>query len=417
MNEPLRKIVNLFLRGLTLACKFTLIFVLAKYLDPADVGIYGLLAATIGYCIYILGLDFYTFSNREMISSKKETWGQIIKNQGMVAILAYIIITPMLVMLFESGTLPKQYIAWFFLILILEHISQEAHRILIATSQPLMASTVLFIRSGLWVIAIITLMFVDPRLRSTYYVFSAWAVGAFLAIMLTAVNLKGKKIGGWNKSIQWKWIIEGCKVAAPFLIATLAIRGIYTIDRFWIEKLTNVEILAAYVLFMGMSNALVSFADSGIFSFSYPKLILQWQNKTHEEYKSTLKNMLTNLGVLSCLFSITSILLINPILKWIDREIYTSQVEIYYWLLASSIVISISMIPHFALYAQGKDRPIIVGQTLGLVAFAVTAFTISKIDATNAIPISVFCSFSFILAWKTAAYYLLTPKEYLLFRR
>lgn len=49
-------VINLGLPGLTLGTRFLLIFALAKFLSPAEVGLYGLFTATIGYALYFVGL-------------------------------------------------------------------------------------------------------------------------------------------------------------------------------------------------------------------------------------------------------------------------------------------------------------------------------------------------------------------------
>ena len=57
-TRSLARLFNMALRGLTLASKFLLIFFLARFLEPAELGLYGLVVATIGYALYLLGLDF-----------------------------------------------------------------------------------------------------------------------------------------------------------------------------------------------------------------------------------------------------------------------------------------------------------------------------------------------------------------------
>ena len=59
----MRRFFNLGLRG-GMVCKFLLIFFLARILPPEELGTYGLFTATVGYALYFLGLDFYTYSGR-----------------------------------------------------------------------------------------------------------------------------------------------------------------------------------------------------------------------------------------------------------------------------------------------------------------------------------------------------------------
>lgn len=63
-SRSLVRILNVLMRGVTLLCKFLLIFFLAKFLDPQDVGLYGLLAGTIGYAFFQLALSFILFDAR-----------------------------------------------------------------------------------------------------------------------------------------------------------------------------------------------------------------------------------------------------------------------------------------------------------------------------------------------------------------
>ena len=78
MNGKVLRVLNVFLRGMTLVSKFSLIFVLAKYLDAAELGLYGLVVATVTYSLYLVGLDFYSYSNREIIKSSASDWGWMV---------------------------------------------------------------------------------------------------------------------------------------------------------------------------------------------------------------------------------------------------------------------------------------------------------------------------------------------------
>ncbi|MFX4789973.1 hypothetical protein ABTB87_22095 [Acinetobacter baumannii] len=69
MKKHLLSIFNLAVRGLNLASKFILIVFLAKFLTVAELGLYGLIAATINFAMYFIGLDFYVYSNRELLKS------------------------------------------------------------------------------------------------------------------------------------------------------------------------------------------------------------------------------------------------------------------------------------------------------------------------------------------------------------
>src|SRR5690606_13458856 len=76
-----------------------------------------------------------------------------------------------------------------------------------------------------------------------------------------------------NLGIDWAWLKKGVLVALPLLIATLALRGIMTVDRFAFEALNGPDLLGVYSLFMGMAGAVLAFMDAGVFAFLYPRMI------------------------------------------------------------------------------------------------------------------------------------------------
>ena len=406
------RLINIALRGLTLASKFLLIFFLARFLEPAELGLYGLLAATIGYALYLLGFDFYTFTTREILKRDRCEWGGLLKDQGALSLVLYAIFLPLLSLIFFKGQLPWHVASWFFALLVLEHLTQELGRLLIAISEQLLASTVLFLRSGIWAVAVTVLMFFSPESRSLNFVLGAWTIGAFVALLLGIYRLNQLGIAGWHKEIDWKWIRKGLKVAIPLLIATLAIRGLFTLDRYWFGALAGLDILGAYVLFMGVCNALMSFLDAGVFAFIYPGLISAYNKQDSDAFRQGLRKMLIQTLLLTIIFVAVAIVLIAPLLSWLNKPLYLEHQDLFQWLLLATLLYAVGMVPHFALYAQGQDRPIIHSHIASLMCFIPTTWLLSTHWPYLAVPLGLCTTFALILIWKSWAYFVLTPTQY-----
>lgn len=105
--------LNFGLRGATLTSKFILVFFLALFLEPGDLGLYGLLTVTISYSIYVIGFDFYTYSTRELLAQPRERWSPMLRDQGVYFMLAYLLVLPLLVVIFLQGWLPWHLAGWF----------------------------------------------------------------------------------------------------------------------------------------------------------------------------------------------------------------------------------------------------------------------------------------------------------------
>ena len=411
-KHSLMRFINIALRGTTLASKFLLIFFLAKFLEPQELGVYGLLTATIGYALYLLGFDFYTYTTREILKRKRHEWGGLLVDQGALSAVLYVIFLPLLSLIFIKEILPWNYAAWFFVLLVLEHLTQELSRLLIAISEQLLASAMLFLRSGIWAVLVTMLMFFRPDTRDLNIVLGSWTVGSFLALLLGLYRLRQLKISGWNKKIDWQWIGQGLKVAIPLLLATLALRGLFTIDRYWFADLANMETLGAYVLFIGISSALMSFLDAGVFAFIYPELISAHHNKDAHVFRLKVRALLWQTLTLSAAFAIVALLVIDPLLFWLDKPLYTEHKNLFPWTLLIMLIYSMGMIPHYALYAQGLDRPIIHSHIASLLIFIPATWLMSQYWPLQAVPAGLCIAFLSILLWKCLAFIRLTPAQY-----
>lgn len=408
----LARLVSIVLRGMTLGSKFLLIFILARFLTPAELGLYGLLAATIGYALYLLGLDFYTYTTRELLKRPREEWGGLLKDQGALSMLLYAIFIPLLLIIFAMDLLPWHLAGWFVILLVLEHLNQEFMRLLVAISEQLMAGLVLFLRLGAWAVVIAILMYFEPATRSLEAVLAAWTLGGLSAFLLACVKLSQLHIGGWRKRIDWAWIQTGIKVALPFLVATLAIRGVYTLDRYWLESLSGLEVLGAYVLFIGIANAMLSFLDAGVFAFSYPGLIRAFQQGQTAEFRQGLRRLMIQTVALSGAFSIVALLFIDPLLGWLGKPLYIEQKGLFPWILLAIFLSALGMIPHYALYAKNYDKPIIHSHVAAFVVFMVATWLISQYWPMLAVPMGLCIAFFSVLVWKSYAYFRFAPAPF-----
>ena len=399
------RFLNISLRSITLGTRFLFIFLLAKYLEPASVGYYGLFTATVGYAIYFVGLDFYTYANREILKTPNNLRGGLLKGQAALSGILYLVLLPFaLVFLYQAGW--PAYLAWWFLpILLLEHFNQEVSRLLTALSEQIAASVNLFVRQGSWAIAIVALMTLAPSSRNLDAVMALWAFAGVAAAAQGLWILKKMQFGGWRLPINWRWIKNGIAISTAFLVATLALRGFQTIDRYWLESLGGIEMVGAYTLMIGVAGTLMTFLDAGVFAYTYPALITHSHRQEHEAARARVRQMFFQTLALSAAFGIVSWLLLPYLLDWINKPAYLNAIGLYPWLLMAMIINAVGLTPHYALYARGCDKPIICSHIAALPIFAVATWAFSKSYPALAVPIGLNIAFAVILVWKTFAYW------------
>jgi len=402
--SPTKRLLNLTLRAATLVSKFALIFVLAKFLEPAEVGLYGLLSATVFYVLMALGFDFYTFATRELIVTDRSNWAGMLRDEGVFYGITYTALLPLCLLLFWLGFLPWELAVWFFPLLALEHLAQELNRLLVAISEPLWASIVLFVRSGAWAVIAALWMWLDPAQRTLGFVLAAWAIGVLAACILGASRLRGLDRASLHRAIDWPWIRKGIRVAFPFVLATLSLRGLYTVDRYWIEALGGLEQLAAYVLFVGIANAIMSFLDAAVFTFAYPALIASAGKGDRAAFDRQMRRLGQHTLAVTLGLSIAAILCAGPLIDWLDRPSYTQHFGLLYWTVLAAALSGISMIPHYGLYARRKDRPIILSHLASLPIFFLATLALIPLFGIAAVPAAMALAFLFLLLAKLVAF-------------
>lgn len=400
------RFLNMGLRGMTLVGKFVLLFFLAKYLAPQDVGLYGFLVVTIAYATYPLGLEFYAYSSREIIKSEPGSRGRILKNQLALHGWLYVVALPLLLMIFYFDFLSWMMAPWFFTLVVLEHVCQEMMRLLIALEKQLVASITLFIRQGLWAYVVIVLMAFDPECRQLDNVLIAWLAGAATAAVASAFALV-KALGGLgflSEVVDWRWIRRGLKVAIPMFIGTISLNFVTSVDRYWFESLQGREMLGGYVFYMSISAAMMSFLEAGVFFFMYPSIVAAHSAGNEILFKSNLRKMLIHTVVLAVAFAVGVLLFIDWVLLILQRDVYSGMKNILYVFLVAMFFQALSYIPHYALYAQGRDRAIVAAHVLSVPVFILVVWLAVGWDAFYAVPVGGCVAYMFMLLYKYCAY-------------
>lgn len=399
------RLVNVLLRSGTVLSKSLLIFFLAKFLNPHDMGLFGLLAGSISYALFIVGFEFYTYSTRELIGSDHTEWLVLIRDQTVFFLLNYCFILPFFLIIFVKGWLPWVYAGWFFVLLILEHAAQELNRMLVAMSEQLFASIILFFRSGAWCLFLVFVMWRNSSTRNLEYVFSAWFLGGVVACLLGIFRLSKYNKTALRRKIDWQWIRKGLKIAMPLLMASLAIRGIFTFDRYLVEAIAGLDVLGAYVLLIGIANAIVVFIDAGVIVFMYPQIIAAAKLGDCKTIRHAMKKLSWNIILITLTLVGVAFLLSKPLFIWIGKDIYLENLYLLKWILLSITIYSISMIPHIGLYANGHDKPILYSQVCGIIVFLLTVYQGKALYGVVIVPLALCLSFLTILIWKIVAYF------------
>ncbi|EAU7578276.1 polysaccharide biosynthesis protein, partial [Salmonella enterica] len=375
--------LSIGIRGFTLISKFVFIILLAKLLQSSDLGVYGLISAAVGYAIFAIGFEFYTYSTREIINSKSDDLFFILKNQSFFYVLSYIFYIPIFIVIQHYSFLPHGSEYWFLAILFFEHIAQEINRILITLENQAFASLVLFIRQGLWCWLVIAIMLLFPTSRNLFIVFTLWLFGTFCASAMGFFYILKNNKRKFTSPFSWRWIMRGIILSAPMLIAALALRGFFTFDRFAVEHIAGLKILGVYTLFISMTAAIQSFLDTILISFSFPKLAKLCYRKDYIGFIAGMKSFAFKLIAVSLLLCICCFFTGYILIQWIGKIEYWELLPLFQLLIVATFIYCLSLIPHLGLYALRKDKMIVWSQCLTFLLFSSFLYIALKVANIN----------------------------------
>ena len=384
--------------------RFFLIFVVARLLEPIELGLFGLMLATVSFGIIVVGADYYIYSQRELLARPPEQWPFVIQHQIKAQVILYGVLLPLQLLIFLFGFLDWQYAAWYFVLLITEHIAQEINRLLVAMHKQLIASWVLFIRWGSWVFVIVPVMYFSPEMRNLQALYMAWLVGGLFAILvgITAIH---KVLPNWKKSAtDIKWLKQGFKVGGLFLLSTLCFKGLLTFDRYVIEALSSTEILGVYVFYIGLVVGAYAVLDPAVFSFVYPRMLQSYQMQDKQNYQKAYKELVLLTVSISVALAIVIWGAAPHIIDWIDKPVYTEYLGDFSILILVGFVFSVGHIPHYALYAMKGDKWIILAHISSLMIFFFILWVLQFENGIQTVGVALLAAFSWMALIKTIGY-------------
>ena len=357
--------LNVALRGATLASKFVLALLIARYLTPADYGLYGLVNVTVALSLFVLGFDFYVFASRDMLARPEADWPAMIRDQLVFHGLFYLVALPALLGVFALHLLPWAMLGWFYALVVLEHLAQEAYRLLITLSRPVAANAVLFLRSGAWIYAVGAFMWRASTARTLTWVWAGWAVGVAASILLAVWFVRGLR---WSTAltqrVDWTWIRAGIGRSGVFLFASFAMRGIEAVDRYFLEAYRGAADVGVYSFYYSFANVVYVFTFAAVVASFHPVLL---KSGALPALGGHLKRFALWLG--ACVVGVALCVAVGFrfVLLLVGKPAYAGHLLAFYVLLGSACLNTASLIPHYALYARNRDAALVISACLALV--------------------------------------------------
>jgi O-antigen/teichoic acid export membrane protein len=212
-----------------------------------------------------------------------------------------------------------------------------------------------------------------------------WLVGVGISLVGGAYWLRDQPWAASGGPVDWSWIRRGVKIGLPFLGATLALRGVFSVDRYALQAFWGTEAVGVYTLYVSVRNAIQSMLDMGVLALLRPRIISAYQGGRIEEYRGLMRSLtvaVAGITTVLCLLAAAGML---PLLSFVRNAVYGEHLIAYWIVLAVTLVAALGDVPHVALYAMEKDRAIVTSTILGfVVAIALNLLLVPRLGLTGA---------------------------------
>lgn len=396
-------LLNLGLRIFSIIAKFLLVVGVGKFLGVKLLGEYSLFNTTITFVVYFLGFDFYVFNTREILAVNKCQRIIFLRDQLIFHFVIYLIILPLLIFIFIFHVIDYEYISYFYVILIFEHLSQELYRVFTTIQKPVFANFLLFLRMGAWIYPILLFWYFNlANNQNLDLIWLGWIVGLFISIILGIVKLKRdfdfSSLRG--KSVNWNWIKNGIKTSIPFFIGTIAYKIIEFSDRYMIDFYLSKSEVGVYSFFSSVANVLNTVVFSTVVMVWYPRLVEKYQKNNFvsfcEEFQVFKKKTIFVIlvGIMGAVFFIW------PVLSFMDKNSITDEIKVYWVLLLGNVIFNFSLVFHYVLFSAKKDLVIRNSTLIGAIMNVILNFFLIKVGGILGAAIATLTSYGFILIIK-----------------
>lgn len=400
----LGKYFHVLLRVLSIISKFGLVLFIGKEFKTSDLGEYSLFVTTINLLVYLIGFDFYTFSSRELLRREHEDRYNVIKNQFSFYIISYLIILPIIFLIYFLGVVETNYFIYLLVVLLTEHLGQELYRLYVNLSKHIFANFLLFLRAGAWCYLLIALwLFGFDEFKNLESIFSAWLVFSGLSVVVgfTVLYKEFFYKKGKLEKVDFNWLKKGIRVSSNFLISTFAFKVIEFSDRYVIDLYKGKSDVGVYGFFSNIVNFMHVIVFTLVASVYFPQMIERKARGDYENLEKVKKSFFKE-NIIYSLFCVIGLLgSIRLVLSYLDKESFFNNLDSFYLLVLAIFFLNLSLLPHYNLYIDKKDNYLRNISILAAIINIVLNFILIRPFGMLGASISTLLSFILLFLFKT----------------
>lgn len=381
------------LRGFTLLAKLVFTIILARLLNVEEFGQWVLIVAIVTYGIFIVGAEIYNITLRTYIAEGHAAVLHKFSAQWSYFGGIYAIIVLGGLLLSQAGGRALYSNALLIsLLLVLEHLTQELHRLAFFRDHQVHANVILLIKTAGWMVPTGIYLALVPAHAHLAIVLKAWLIGALLSAAYALATYRGVFRGLRPQYLRHFAGRHGhvFRVLTPFLILAVAVRTPLILDRYFIEHFVGSAQLGAYGYYATFGNGVQAIFDAVILARLIPRLLSGEHSRA--EFIPTIFSFMRQ-SLVFWLVSLAGLYVAIPYVNgFVGKESFQDAFGLLLLLAGGQMIFSLAAIAQYGLYAQRRDGQLTTGALLymglSLIGYIALIPTFGSYGAASALAIA-----------------------------
>jgi O-antigen/teichoic acid export membrane protein len=389
----------LCMRASTLACKFGLALVIARYFDLLSLGLFGLAAGAVTIVPVVASLGMVHIIMRDAVTLPLAQLTDHLQHYWLFTISVYALLLALTV----TGTVALDA-SWLWTIVVaialFEHIGNDAFQLLTNLDRPLLANSNAFIRGAAWVLIYVPLAVWDPDFRSLSILFGFWLAGSVIALLHFAWTTRN-----W----PWKfaslfpfstgWLRTTIKKSFIVYLSDLSFVASQQSDRYVVTVFMGLPYAGIYFLYWSVANA-VSTLVTTMLQVRRPHLIKAFRDggaPAHRRLASESMRATVLASLVLSAIAFSAFYLLVPLLKQPAVANYLGALVL---IMAGMTMRNVADMGAMALFTARRDNLMTLTNIAAVVALVISQIVLLPIAGLYGGGAAILIAFGAIAIWR-----------------
>ena len=239
----------------------------------------------------------------------------------------------------------------------------------------------------------------SPEDQHLNFVINGWLIAVLIATLIGLVCLR--KELKFTANIDLAWLFSALKRARVYwFVAILAQFQMYS-DRFILNYFSGAYEVGVLSVFQNFTNVIQTFVQVGVIGIFLPKLISAYHEKELSSYIQSIKSLMTQSAIIIIAIALALLLSIKTVLALIDKQVYFELLDVFYLQIISSVLLTLSLLPHIVLYSMKADNVLFKIALLSLPFYLISLALLVNLYGIYGVVISAIFYNAFLILCKS----------------